>query len=515
MANNAQTLLRHMNKVRAQEAMDSETLLPYEVCLDAAYQFISENSQESDDMSSATAQRQRAAEINDLIVRYVDTKRPLVREFIFDGSMDFPKLKVKLREDITQFGVITSAYRDPDVTEIRINDKDTIWVEKKGIAEILVDEVSGKRARFKDVQECMKIIQKLLRNSKAKFSSEDTIANAITVEGFRVAAVHPAAVASEKGQYSVRPKCPACVLRKFSENKLTLADLVKFKSMTSELANTFALLPKADTTMIVVGATGSGKTVLVQIILNRVPRHMRLYVVENPSELNAKLYDEDGDICNDVVQFEAAAIEKPGSSYHTFLNLMTMALRMSPHYFCFGEIRSDAEFSYSLTAANTGHKFVTTFHSPSDHGAINRFINAVLGCNPGLPLPVVTEIVCSNIDFIISQQKLWDGSRKVLKMSQIDGVEYVNGICKAIIIPIFEFRPDKKLPGDTKIKGLHYQVNEFSPRMIDLLKMSAITAEEFDLITQPLERTRDENGNEVVVPRPGHYDLDSLLPEDD
>lgn len=511
MANTPESLLRRMNKTNTQSDLLEGSALSYEVALDQAYQFISDNSQESESLTSADDQRRRTAEINQLIVMYVDKNRPTVIGFINDNKMDYDALKSKLREDITMFGVITSAYRDPDVTEIRINDKDTIWVEKGGVARILVDEVTGERARFKDVTDCMKIIQKLLRHSKAKFSSEDTIANAITIEGFRVAAVHPAAVASEKGAYSSRPKSPACVIRKFSENKLTLKDLVKFNSMTSELANTFALLPKADTTMIVVGATGSGKTVLVQIILNRVPRHMRLYVVENPSELNAKLYDANGDITNDVVQFEAAAIEKDTSNYHTFLNLMIMALRMSPHYFCFGEIRSDPEFNYALVAANTGHKFVTTFHSPSDHGAVNRIINAVIGVNPGLPLPVVTEIVCSNIDFVISQQKLWDGSRKVLRLSQIDGVEYVHGICKAKIIPIFEFRPDEKKPGDTKIHGAHYQVGEFSERMINILKMSAITAEEYQLITKPLER--DENGN--MIPRLGHYDVSMLLPDED
>lgn len=376
------------------------------------------------------------------------------------------------------------------------------------------DEITKQRVGFASPEECFKVVQKLLRNSKAQFSREHTIAKGRTIEGYRVAAVHAEAVAAEKGKFQDRVCSPSVVIRKFPDSNFTVKDLVGFGSMTCEMGNLLSILPKADVTILVVGPTGSGKTVLVQMVLNNVPSDMRIYAIENPSELSLKRYDTEGRVTNNIVQFEALADstdeDQRDKTRHTEINLMLQALRMTPHYFVFGEVRANEEFNQAMTAANTGHKFVTTFHAPDDYGAMRRVRDAVIACSPGIPPNTVVEGVCANIDFIFTQVKQWDKSRKVMQMTEVEGVEYSNGLAQPKLRRIFEFRPERKRAGDKKIRGAHWQTNEFSPEMLNRMMSSVMDVTEYDLITIPLRK--DENG--IPIPRRGHYNTNLLLDMD-
>lgn len=484
--------------------------LGYDSILDAVYDYIADNSDSKTMTTTAAGIKLRQERILTLIKEYVETTKPAVNK-TKDMHYTLTELQIKLEEDITQYGPLTPAYVDPEVSEIQINDFQTIWVEKSGKLQIMTDEITGERVKFKNQQECFKIIQRLLRNSKAQFSKENTIAKGRTLEGYRIAAVHAEATAGEKGRYQSREPSPSCVIRKFPESNFTAKDLVGFKSMSCEMANALSLLPKVDITALVVGPTGSGKTVLVQLIMNNIPSDMRIYATENPSELGIKQYNEKGEPTNNVVQYESLADEteadKKNASRHTAIALMMQALRMTPHYFVFGEVRFNEEINQAVVAANTGHKFLTTTHAPDDAGAIRRFVNAVIACNPGIPVNTVIEDVCANVDFIICQEKKWDRSRKVMHITEVCGVEYRDGMAVPKLNRVFEFLPERKQPGDTAIRGSHWQVNDFSDAMKARMMSSIMDITEYDLLAKSLERDKDGK----PIKRIGHYCPDLVL----
>ena len=181
--------------------------LGYDSILDAVYDYIADNSDSKTMTTTAAGIKLRQERILTLIKEYVETTKPAVNK-TKDMHYTLTELQIKLEEDITQYGPLTPAYVDPEVSEIQINDFQTIWVEKSGKLQIMTDEITGERVKFKNQQECFKIIQRLLRNSKAQFSKENTIAKGRTLEGYRIAAVHAEATAGEKGRYQSREPSP-------------------------------------------------------------------------------------------------------------------------------------------------------------------------------------------------------------------------------------------------------------------------------------------------------------------
>ena len=470
--------------------------MTYEECMNEVYDFISQSSVSANAEEDQTYE-QKMESLKQSILLFVTDKKPMVEGYINreTGKIEYERLSINLIESITSYDILTQAMADPSITEIRINGLKAIWVERKGRAQLLTDTITGERVYFKSVDDCVKMINKLLRFSNAKFGKDAAIANGITVEGFRVAATHQVCSAADKGTGQSQDKSPYCVIRKFSDNKFTFKDLVRFKSIGTEMANMFTILPQADATILVVGATGSGKTVLVQGLVDRIPGERRLVIIENPSELRARLYDNEGFMLNDVIQWEAKD-PPPGSdvpsSFPTYSNLMIEALRMSPHYFVFGELRSDLEFNLALTAANTGHHFLTTYHAPSAADAIDRYVIAVMGASASLPREIVLSRVCQNIDFVLVQEKLNDGNRKVMEVAEVVGTEIVDGILgpKLNMIYVWEPSPDgiqiNPETGKEYIPGEHYLVGEISAPMTKRLRKAGLTKEQLDMVCRHL-----------------------------
>lgn len=470
-------------------------VLTYEMCVDKVYDFISQSSVESANDDATYEDKMNTLRQN--ILLFVTDKKPVVEGYINKetGAIEYERLSINLIESITSYDILTQPIKDPTITEIRINGLKGIWVERKGKAELLRDSITGERVFFKTTDDCLKIINKLLRFSNAKFGKDAAIANGITVEGYRVAATHQICSAADKGLAQNQERSPYCVIRKFADEKFTFKDLVRFKSISTEMANMFIVLPQADATILVVGATGSGKTVLVQGLVDRIPGDRRLVIIENPSELRARLYDSEGFMINDVIQWEAKDAP-PGadvpSSFPTYANLMIEALRMSPHYFVFGELRGDLEFNLALTAANTGHHFLTTYHAPSAVDAIDRYVIAVMGASSNLPREIVLSRVCQNIDFILVQEKLNDGARKVMEVAEVLGTTLDNGILGPNLNMIYTWEASPEgvqvdaKTGKEYIPGEHYLVGEISEPMVKRLRKAGLTKAKLDMVCRLL-----------------------------
>lgn len=479
----------------------SDSSITYEKCLDSVYNAISvatvENSEAIDLMSSA----QLYDYTRNLIQKIVAEKRFHVKGFIKDGKAELNRLVAALQADITDYGPLTQAMQDESITEIQVNDYKTIYAEKSGETRLLTDELTGQPVVFKDTTELLKIANKLLRLQNVTLSVNGAIQGAMTIEGYRVAAVHQSAASPDKGDYAHKDKSPAIVIRKFSKNKLNLNDLIKFGSMTTEIAEFVRRIPQASLTTVVAGATGSGKTVLLQAFSDQRPKEKRTFIVEDQSEIAARIRNEEGIDQSNTVQFEARpapAGAKVDMSYPTFENLIIQALRMSPRLFVLGEIRTNSVINQAVIAANTGHPFYTTIHAEDVEDTVTRIAMAVAAETPSIPYNVILDIVCKNVTFIISQQKLDDGSRKCLQLAEILGTQIVDGQMKPKVNMIFEFRGDGKgIHEDGKLHGEYVQVGKISDTLKRKLYLKKLTAYDLEVLT-----SGPEPGDPPIV---GHF----------
>jgi len=451
-----------------------------------------------DDMTHEDRRRILSEYIREYLLKY----KPIVAEYVQDGQMNYSLLEARLIDEITNHGILTEAMTDDSITEIRINDGTMpggIWVEKGGISQPLKDSLTGQPIYFKSQDDVSKFINNMLKYSKVTMSTSDSLVNGTTIEGYRIAASDAYASARTKASHA---KSPTCVIRKFSSKKYKLPDLVRFKTISSDMAKFMALMPKIDLTAAVVGSTGSGKTITLQAILEETPLNKRILLIQNPAEIDMTTVDENGNIIRDVVSWEAKDLKgefAKKSSSPTYPHLMDHALRYTPHVFVFGELRNDEEFYLSMKAANSGHHFYTTFHAENAKKAINRYVSAVMAGSESASKDLVMETVCNNIKFIVSQKRLSDGTRKVIGMDEICGVEVKNGISVPIVNPIYRFIPDPNgVDENGKIKGMHAQVGTVSEATQESLLLSGATKEEIEIVTR---KASPEN---MII---GNYDI--------
>lgn len=469
------------------DVSSADTTISYDKCMDQVYTAISDAQVKNASLIDEMSATQLYEYTRNLIQQIVAEKRFKVTGFVKDGKAELNRLIATLQADITDYGPITDAMRDESITELQINDYKTIYAEQHGETKLLVDSLTNEPVVFKDRDELLKIANKLLRLQNVTLSVTGAIQGAMTIEGYRVAAVHYSAASPDKGAFAHAKRSPAIVIRKFSKNKLNLNDLIKFGSMTTEIAEFVRRIPQASLTTVVAGATGSGKTVLLQAFSDERPKEKRTFIVEDQSELNARMRDANGIDQSNTVQFEARpapAGAKVDLSFPTFENLIIQALRMSPRLFILGEIRTNSVINQAVTAANTGHPFYTTIHAEDVPDTVTRIAMAVAAETPSIPYNVILDIVCKNITFIISQQKLDDGSRKCLQFAEILGTEMVDGQMKPKVNMLFEFQGDGQgIHADGKIHGKYMQVGRISDQLKKKLFLKKLTSEDLRILT--------------------------------
>lgn len=407
------------------------------------------------------------------IGEFVDSQKPSV-----DGYHDLLSLKKALTDEITHYGPITKAMEDPTIDEIRVNGPQQIFVESGGRT-LLWDQ------HFTDREHMERIISKLIGVSKVRLTPKIPMVNARTIEGYRVNATH-----GDISPYDV----PAIVIRKFSKKSITPEMLIKNESFSVNMFKLLALIPKADLSWITVGPTGSGKTTLNEILVKEINPLSRIITIENPSEMRLlRRIDnsQHGRIINDVLQYESVP-DDDDSSPATMENLLINAMRQSPHWIGPGELRTPGEFATALRAAQTGHYFFTTLHAEGDREAIYRFLTAYLMVS-NEPAELALRNICSAIKFIVFQEKLADGTRKVTSISEVigsDGLEpIVNPIYKFICDDVLEEEGDHKV---LKIVGKHKRVGKLSEAVQQTMIKAGIKKSRFEFFTRMPEEDEVE-----------------------
>ena len=304
----------------------------------------------------------------------------------------------EILHDVLGYGPIQPLLDDPTVSEIMVNGPHKVYVERKG--KLILTGV-----KFRDDEHVMHVIEKIVAPIGRRIDESMPMVDARLPDGSRVNAIIPPLALSG----------PTITIRKFSRDPLKIQDLIRFGSLTPEMAKFLEACVKARLNIVVSGGTGSGKTTMLNVLSSFIPEDERIVTIEDSAEL--QLSQEH------VVTLEARPPNIEGKGAITIRDLVKNALRMRPDRIVVGEVRS-GEALDMLQAMNTGHDgSLTTGHANSPRDMLSRLETMVLMAGMDLPLRAIREQIASAVDLIVHQSRLKDGSRKVTHITEVLGME--------------------------------------------------------------------------------------------
>ncbi|MEO1165777.1 MAG: CpaF family protein [Chloroflexota bacterium] len=309
-------------------------------------------------------------------------------------------LRDGLLDDLLGFGAIQALIESKDYSEIMVNGPDIIFAEYKG-------KLQETNIVFDDDEHVYWTAQRIVRPIGRELSRANPMVDARLPDGSRVHIVSdPSALLGT-----------TITIRKFPEKRLTVTDLINFKSFTADVAEFFEACVVSRLNIVVSGGTGSGKTTLLNVLSSFIPEDERIITVEDSAELQLAQ--------RHVVRLETAE-EMPGTEGKGKLEIRDLVkgtLRMRPDRLVVGECRG-GEALDMLQAMNTGHDgSLTTVHSNSPRDAVGRLETLCMMAGMDLPVDVIRAQIAAAIHLFVQQSRLKDGSRKVVQISEMQGVE--------------------------------------------------------------------------------------------
>lgn len=335
--------------------------------------------------------------------------------------------------------------KDPDVVEIMVDGHERVYVEKGGQ---FVDVPTP----FRDAEHLYEVINAIFAPLGHKVDASSPIADARLVDGSRVNVVIP----------PISLVGPVLTIRKFWQTPLSVEDLLQFGSWSEEIVTFLRACVHGRLNIVVAGGTGSGKTTVLNIVAGMIPADERVITIENASEL--QLLPERS---KRLVRLESRPPGIEGEGEVTMRDLVINALRMRPDRIIVGEVRAE-EVLDLFQAINTGHDgCMLTIHANSPRDAVNRLETMATMANLAMPLLTVRQQMASAIDLIVHMERLHDGKRKILKVTEVTGMQGdVIGLQD-----IFEFR--KTGFKDQVISGYHTATGHI-PRWLNRLREAGI-----------------------------------------
>ncbi len=333
---------------------------------------------------------------NKLTAAMEQTLRELRHEI--PASIDLAQLRQALMDELVGFGPISPLLRDEEVSEVMINGPLHVFVERKG-------KLTESGVRFYDGRHLMNVIQRIVEPLGRHVDEASPMVDARLPDGSRVNAIIPPLALDGA----------SVTIRKFSKNKLTSDDLIRFGSMTREMDLFLQEAVRARQNIVVSGGTGSGKTTLLNMLSLYIPHDERVVTIEDSAELKLSH--------SNLVRLESRPPNIEGKGKIAIRELVINSLRMRPDRIVVGECRG-AEALDMLQAMNTGHDgSLTTLHANTPRDAVMRLENMVLMSGFELPTTAIREQIASAVDLIIQQTRMLDGSRKIVQISEITGRE--------------------------------------------------------------------------------------------
>lgn len=308
------------------------------------------------------------------------------------------RLFESIAADIIGFGPLQELLNDTDITEIMVNGPKRIYVEKRGKVQL-----SG--TTFLDEPHVLRVIDRIVAPLGRRIDESSPMVDARLPDGSRVnAVIRPIALCG-----------PTISIRKFRKEGVTIDDLIRFGSLTREMAEFLSACVRASLNIVVSGGTGSGKTTMLNALSSFIPDDERIITVENAAELQLRQ--------EHVVPLESRPMNVEGKGEISIRDLVINTLRMRPDRIVVGECRG-GEALEMLQAMNTGHDgSMTTLHANTPRDAIARIETMCLMAGMDLPVKAIREQIASAVNVIIQLSRLKDGSRKTIYVTEVQGME--------------------------------------------------------------------------------------------
>ena len=311
---------------------------------------------------------------------------------------DRERLVEELISEILGLGPIEPLLKDSSVTEVMVNGPDSIYIERKG-------RLQKTDVRFRNNEYLMHIIDRIVTAVGRRVDESSPMVDARLADGSRVNVIIP----------PLSLTGPCVTIHKFSKDVLTVDKMIEFGSFDQRMAEFLEDCVKGRLNIVVSGGTGSGKTTLLNVLSSYVPATERIVTLEDSAELQLKQ--------DHVVTLETRPSNIEGEGEVTMRDLVRNALRMRPDRIIVGECRT-GEALDMLQAMNTGHDgSMTTAHANSARDALSRLETMVLMSGMELPLRAIRSQIASAVDIIVQIARLRDGSRKIINIAEVTGME--------------------------------------------------------------------------------------------
>ena len=322
----------------------------------------------------------------------------LAEENIVLSRQEKHRLFEQIAAEILGLGPLQNLLEDETITEIMVNGAKNLYVERAG-------KIHRVPISFESDEHVLRIIDRIVAPLGRRIDESSPYVDARLPDGSRVNAVIP----------PISLVGPTLTIRKFGKNPITLEQLIKLGTVTPEALQFLKACVESRLNIVISGGTGSGKTTLLNILSQFIPADERIITIENAAELQLRQ--------EHVVTLESRPPNIEGSGEVTIRQLVVNSLRMRPDRIIVGEIRDDASLDM-LQAMNTGHDgSMTTAHSNGPRDTLSRIETMALMGGVDLPVRAIREQVSSAIDLICHQERMRDGSRKIVNISEVSGME--------------------------------------------------------------------------------------------
>ncbi len=308
------------------------------------------------------------------------------------------RLFEQIAAEILGLGPLQPLLEDESITEIMVNGAKNIYIERK-------NKIHRVPVTFENNEHVMRIIDRIVAPLGRRIDEASPYVDARLQDGSRVNAVIP----------PISLVGPVLTIRKFAKNPITVDQLVQFGSISPEALQFLKACVESRLNVVISGGTGSGKTTLLNILSGYIPDDERIVTIENAAELQLRQ--------EHVVTLESRPPNIEGRGEITIRHLVINALRMRPDRIIVGEIRDEAALDM-LQAMNTGHDgSMTTLHSNGPRDTLSRLETMTLMAGMDLPSRAIREQVSSAIDVVVHQERMRDGTRKIVNVTEVSGME--------------------------------------------------------------------------------------------
>ena len=352
------------------------------------------------------------------------------------------RLVEEMTDDVLGHGPIEKFLADPTVSEVMVNSDQPIYVERSG-------KLHRTTSRFVSQEHLRRVIERIVSQVGRRIDESSPMVDARLPDGSRVNAVIPPLAVDG----------PCLTIRKFSKDPYQVHDLIRFGTMTAEMATLLEACVKGKLNILVTGATGTGKTTMLNVLSSFIPEDDRVVTIEDSVELQLRQPH--------VVRLESRPSNIEGKGQVAIRDLMRNALRMRPDRIVVGEVRG-GEALDMLQAMNTGHDgSLSTVHANSPRDTLARIETMVLMAGMDLPSRAIREQVASALDLIVHVSRFRDGTRRITHVTEVEGME--GDVVTLQDIFLFDYSagvgPDGRFLGSAVPTGLRPR---FAGRLADL-----------------------------------------------